>query len=418
MATGFALACGSTSSSAGQGDAGTGDDAGDDANAIPDWCPMTSPGISKGPWSLAVNETSAKVRWEACHPGTSGDLFFSPEAGGAEQKVSSVETPITITNTYRAPLNGSAPPDYAGVYYTHEAAITGLTASTCYSYRIAALDGTKGRFCTARNAGDPIRFMVIGDTNPTLGDSTKNVLAHSLPKNPDFILHGGDIQYYDSTLETWAAWFPIMNPMLLQGAFFPAIGNHEDEKQNPGELATYSLRFFGGAGFDGTDTYYRVESGGVWFFSVDTELPIDPASEQAQWLVQSLADASSKPGYRFSIVFMHRPLLTCGDTGDNPIAQQYFETIFKQHNVPLVLQAHMHGYERFEYNGITYVTAAGGGGAIGNVNGNITRSYCNTRVASGGFYHAVTVDVTTGMLSAVVIDDMGTTRDTFAHAVP
>jgi hypothetical protein len=419
MATVCALACGSTSSSTpGPGDAGTGDDAGDDANAIPDWCPTSSAGISKGPWSLAVTETAAKVRWEACHAGTSGDLFFTPEAGGAEQKATSVETMTTITNTYRAPLNASAPPDYAGVYYMHEAAITGLSASTCYTYRIAALDGVKGRFCTARASGDPLRFMAIGDTNPTLGDSTANVLKYSLPKNPDFILHGGDIQYYESTLETWAAWFPIMNPMLLQGAFFPAIGNHEDEKQNPGELTTYSLRFFGGAGFDGSDTYYRFENGGVWFFSVNTELPIDSASEQAQWLVQSLADASTKPGYRFSVVFMHRPLLTCGDTGDNLPAQQYFESIFKQYKVPLVLQAHMHGYERFEYNGITYVTAAGGGGRMGDVNGSATRAYCNTRIASGPWFHAVTFDVATGMLTGTVIDDAGMTKDSFMHAVP
>ncbi len=406
------------SSTVDTGDAGTGADADVDASAIPDWCPPASPGISKGPWSLAATETSVKIRWEACHAGTLGDLYFAPDAGGAETKASSVETSIAITNTYKAPLNASAPPDYAGIYYMHDVALTGLTASTCYTYRLAAMDGAKGRFCTARRAGEPFRFMAIGDTNPTLGDSAKNVLTYALPKNPDFVLHGGDIQYYESTLETWAAWFPIMNPMLRQGAFFPAIGNHEDEKQNPGELTTYSLRFFGGAGFDGSDTYYRFENGGVWFFSVNTELPIAPGSEQAMWLEQSLADASTKPGYRFSVVFMHRLLLTCGDTGDNLVAQQYFEAIFKKYKVPLVLQAHMHGYERFEYNGITYVTTAGGGGRMGNVDENLSRAYCTTRIASGPIFHAVIFDVATGMLSGTVIDDKGMTRDSFAHAVP
>ncbi len=417
LATVSCLACSHTKSSAEPIDAGSGDDAGDDASAIPDWCPTASPGISKGPWSLAATETSVKIRWEACHAGTNGDLYFAPEAGGAETQATSTETPITITLTYKS-LSATAQPDYAGVYYTHEAVLTGLAPSTCYTYRLAAMDGTKGRFCTARRPGDPFRFMAIGDTNPTLGDSTTNVLKYTLPKNPDFVLHGGDIQYYESTLETWAAWFPLMNPMLRQGAFFPAIGNHEDEKQSPGELATYSLRFFGGAGFDGSSTYYRFESGGVWFFSVNTELPIAPASEQATWLAQSLADASTKPGYRFSVVFMHRPLLTCGDNGDNLISQQYFETIFKQYKVSLVLQAHMHGYERFEYNGITYITAAGGGGRMGNVDENVSRAYCNTRIASGPFFHAVLFDVAAGMLSGTVIDDMGMTRDSFAHAVP
>jgi len=299
----------------------------------------------------------------------------------------------------------------------HDAAITGLAPSTCYKYRLAANDA-KGRFCTMRPAGAAYTFMAIGDTNQTLGDNTKNVLSHVLPKNPDFVLHGGDIQYYDSTIETWASWFPIMQPMMSQGAFFPAIGNHEDEKQSPGELTTYSLRFFGGAGFDGTDTYYRFTSGGVWFFSIDTELPLDAQSEQTRWLVQSLADASQKPGYRFSVVFLHKPLLTCGDTGDNPTAQQYLEAIFKQYKVPLVLQAHMHGYERFETNGITYVTTAGGGGNINDVNQNTSRAYCNTRTVAGPWYHAMIFDVAAGMLTGTAIDRDGTVRDTFTHAVP
>lgn len=416
-----ASACGTSGGSSTPADAGAGDDSGDDAGAIPDWCPASSPGISKGPWSLAVNGTSAKIRWEACHAGTNGDLFFSPEAGGAEQKASSTETQITITQTYRAPLNTSAAPDYAGVYYTHEVALTGLTPSTCYTYRLGALDALtpKGRFCTARPSGEPIRFMAIGDTNPTLGDNAKKVLAATLPKKPDFVLHGGDIQYYDSTLETWAAWFPIMQPLLNAGAFFPAIGNHEDEKQSPNELNVYSLRFFGSAGFDGTDTYYRFESGGVWLFSVDTELALDPASAQGQWLVQSLEDATKKPGFRFSVVFMHKPFLTCGDTGDNPAGYTYFDPLFKQYKVALVLQAHMHGYERFETpNGVTYVTTAGGGGNIKDVNANTSRAYCNQRVASGPYYHAMIFDVTTGTLTGTAIDGDGATKDTFTHAVP
>ena len=396
-----------------------GDDGGADA-AIP--CGPS--GVSKGPWVLAVDGTSVKIRWEACRAGTPSSVNVVGESGGGDGgaggslRFDATETPFVVSNTYRAPLNPNATPDYAGTWYMREAAATGLARGTCYAYTLDADPTARGRFCTARAPGDPVRFLSIGDTNPLLGDSTKNVLAQTLPKNPDFVVHGGDIEYYESTLETWAAWFPIMDPMLRQGAFLPAIGNHEDEKQNPGELAQYTYRFFGGAGFDGNDAYYRFESGGVWFFSIDTEQPIDPASVQGQWLVSELADASKKPGYRFSVVFMHRPLLTCGDTGDNPAATQYYEPIFKQYGVPLVIQAHMHGYERFEYNGITYVTSAGGGGRMGDVNGNATRSYCNSRVVSGPFFHGVVFDIGAGAITGTTIDDQGAVRDTFTKPVP
>ena len=322
-------------------------------------------GVSKAPWTLAIDGTSAKVRWEGCRSGALPGITVTPESGGAAQKIDAKVSPFEVTDTNRAPLDPSATPDYAGTWYMHEAALTGLTPSTCYTYELAADPASKGRFCTARNPGDTFKFMAISDTNPALGDSAKNVLAHNLPANPDFVIHGGDIEYYASTLETWAVWFPKMRPMLAQGGFFPAIGNHESEK--PNEFEQYYVRLFGGAGFDGEDRWYRFTSGGVYFFSLDTEEPVEPASPQGVWLASKLADAAQKPGYRFSVVYFHRPWVTCGDTSQNSSARQGFEPIFAQHKVKLVVQAHMHGYERFEMGDVTYVTAAGGGGALGDV---------------------------------------------------
>ncbi len=364
---------------------------------------------------LGVDATSARVRWEACRPGTSLTVSFSPEGGGPGQSVEATETVATTSVTTKS-ADPNFPADYAGTWYMHEAALTDLLPATCYAYQLAADDTATGRFCTARNLGEPFRFMAIGDTNPALG-STAHVLDNVLPMNPDFVVHGGDIQYYSSLLETWAIWFQLMAPMLRQGALFAAIGNHESE--TPTEFTEYTERFFGNAGFDGTEQYYRFESGGVWFFCLDTEEPLDLSTPQGAWLASSLADAAGKPGYRFGIVYFHRPFVTCGDTGDDPTARQEFEPLFEQFKVPLVLQAHMHGYERFVFPGITYVTTAGGGGTIGDPNANLQRSYCGQRVASGGFFHATVIDVGGGgdaggaELSAKVVDDQGAVRDTF-----
>jgi len=390
-------------------------DAGDD-DAADAAIPCPGVGISKGPWALAIDETTAKVRWEACRSQTDRTLTFTPEQGGAPMTSVAAETSTVIANTHSAPLNPSATPDYAGTWYMEEASLSGLKADTCYTYVAAADTGRKGRFCTARAPGSPIRFLAIGDTNPALGDSTVNVLTHTLPKNPDFSVHLGDIQYYDSTLETWALWATKMQPLLSAGAFLPSIGNHESEK--PDELTNYTLRYFHGAGFGGTDQYYSFHSGGVFFFVLDTELPTDGTSAQVQWLVPQLDAATKTPGFRFSIVYFHKPFVTCGDTGDNPAARAYMEPLLIQYKVPLVLQAHMHGYERIEFPKITYVTSAGGGGRMGNVNGNVEHRYCGQRVASGDFFHGLVVDVTTGKLSAQAIDDTGAVRDSFEKVVP
>ena len=399
-----------TTSTGGTGGAGGGEGGGGAAFTC------DAPHLTKGPWSLAIDETHAKIRWEACDAGTPGDVHFAKEAGGPEATAPSTETPITLTETYKAALNPNAAPDAAGTYYTHEAALEGLDPGTCYTYSLDADPARKGRFCTAHPSGDDLRFMAIGDTNPGLGH-TKGVLASVLPENPELIVHGGDIEYYDSGLETWASWFPVMQPMLSQGAFFPAIGNHESEKSD--ELSDYALRFFGGAGFDGGETYYRFSNAGVHFFSLNTQDMIGQGSAQATWLESRLAQVEQEPGYRFSVLFLHRPLWSCGDSDDNPAALEYFQPIFAAHKVPIVLAAHMHGYERFELDdGLTLVVTGGGGGLIGNIDENLARPYCGARVAAAPAFHAMVFDVGPGTLTGRAIDESGAEIDSFTKAVP
>lgn len=384
--------------------------------------PCSATGVSKGPWTLAMTGTSMVVRWEACRAGTAAGVSYAPEAGGATARADASERVVTTTTTYTAALNPKAPPDYAGTWWMHEARLAGLLPSTCYRYALDADPSAKGRFCTSRPPGEPFRFMAVGDTHPELGDNMTNVLKYVVPKNPDFSLHVGDIQYYSGGLGTWASWFPLMAPELRAGAMLVAIGNHELEK--PDEYTDYTLRFFAGSGFDGTDEHYRFTTGGVWFFTVDTEQATDPQSAQGQWLAAQLADASQRPGYRFSVLWLHRPFLTCGDTSDREQQLVAWEPAFDQYGVRLILQGHMHGYERFVYGGRTVITTAGGGGAMGDVNMNGSRPYCGNdggtgvRASSGPWYHAMLFDVSAGKLHGEAIDQTGKVIDAFDDVVP
>jgi hypothetical protein len=166
------------------------------------------------------------------------------------------------------------------------------------------------------------------------------------------------------------------------------------------------------------EEYWSFESAGVWFFCCDTELPLDPGSPQGGWLVAGLENATKQPGFRFSIVYMHRPIVTCGDTEDNPMLRGELEPFFLQYHVPIVIQAHMHGYERFEFGNITYLTIAGGGGIIGDPNANISRSYCGQRVSSGGIRFAAIFDLGPGKIDGSIIEWTGNVFDTFTETVP
>ena len=377
-------------------------------------CPPS--GVSKGPWVVGVTGTTASVRFEACRAGVSGQVTLTPVAGGEKRTLTSKETASVVTVTHKAALNPSATPDFAGTWYSHEVSATTLTPSTCYAYQLAADPIAAGRFCTARNAGEPVRFFAIGDTNPNLGDTTERVLARVIPRGFDFTLHLGDIQYYDSTLETWASWSPRVAPLLRQGAFFPAIGNHEYEK--PTEYEEYVRRYFGHTGLPGTDSVYRFESGGVHFFVLASEETIGPGSTQSKWFAEESARVTTLPGFRFSVVYFHRPFLTCGDEGDNPVARAFYEPLFVQNKVALVLQAHLHAYERFEVGSLTYVTSGGGGGRPGDPDKNLGRDYCASRKSAGGFHHGVLFEAEGALLRGTVIDAEGAVRDTFERAVP
>lgn len=412
-AFGALAACGSKGTS---GDVPPADDGGADAGAEAS-CPPS--GVDKGPWSLAMTRTGMKVRWEACRPGTTPGIALTPEAGGAERTIPSVETKVDLTEEHTAPLNYLyCPPDEPGTFYDHEVALTDLEPGTCYRYELLADRTLTGRFCTARPDGATVHWLAIGDTNPLLGPATGKVLAALLPLQPDFVVHGGDLEYYDSGLETWAGWFPAMRPLLSAGALQPALGNHEHEKDD--ELEGYSLRFFGDDAFGGKTMQYRYESGGIWFHVLNTEEDFDPTSPQGNWLVSSLAEVVQKPGFRASIVVMHRPFATCGDNAQADVSRKGFAPSFTQYKVPLVIQAHIHIYERFEIDGVTYITTGGGGGLMGQDDANLSRAECALRKSSGAFFHAVdfTAPSDAKEIRGKVIDEAGAVRDTFTVTLP
>jgi acid phosphatase type 7 len=407
-------ACGSEDERAGAPDSGVAPEAGTDADAGD----CVGSGVSKGPWTLAIEETAARIRWEACRTGVSSRLTLTPEAGGATTTLDAMVTETEVTGGFVPVLRPDFPADVPGTYWVHDARAGGLEPGTCYRYELAADPTASGRFCTARPDAEPFTFAAIGDTHPGFSDAAVLVMARVIDKGFDFSLHTGDIQYYSGALETWASWFLATKPWLRQGGFFPSIGNHEREEQNPSELEDFYLRLFGGAGFGGTDRYYRFRSGGVWFFALDTESEIGAGSTQAEWFATELASAAAQPGYRFGVVYFHKPFLTCGDTGQNDSARAHYQPLFEQHGVSLVLQGHMHGYERFEMNGVTYVTTAGGGGRMGNVDENVSRPECALRQAAGPWFHAMSFDVGPTTLRGSAIDENGQVLDGFEKPVP
>jgi hypothetical protein len=151
-------------------DAGPDADAGSDAETDAGEC--AGSGVSKGPWSLAIDETTAKIRWEACRAGVSPTLTLTPEAGGAPTTLDAVVMETVVTGSFVPILRPDAPADVPGTYWLHEAHAQGLAAGTCYRYELAADPMASGRLCTARAAGESFT-TAVSDTSGFSADAVQ-----------------------------------------------------------------------------------------------------------------------------------------------------------------------------------------------------------------------------------------------------
>jgi hypothetical protein len=371
--------------------------------------PACDAAVSKGPWVVGADGTSAKVRWESCKAGGGAILL-----GDAKKRIPSNVSDAVVTTQNDVPLRMTA--DYPGTFFMHEVPLTDLAPGTCQTFSVEADPTATGRVCTSPPSGTKFSFASIGDTNPGFGDITTLLQKTYVEEKPQFTIHGGDLQYYSSGLESYGFWFQKMQPMLRTGSFFPAIGNHESEKDK--EREEYVDRFFHAPAKEGSLDTYFFEWGGVYFFAFNTEMALDDKSTQGLFLQEKLMEVSTRPGFRFSVVFTHRPFVTCGDSGQNDALRARYKDLFANAKVKLVVGAHMHGYERFEFDDILWLTSAGGGSLPGNVDENKTRAECADRKQSGSFWNASVITVDTGKLSGVTYDDKGMVRDTFERVVP
>lgn len=400
--------CGKSSPShseggAGSPQAGAGGGGGSEPVELP-FCGIA--GISKGPWVLSVDSTSAVVRWETCSQQPT-NLTYGLENGALDQQVQGTSSSHEILTETKAILS-SRGADLAGTWWLHEVKLQNLTPSSCYTFRAA--NERQGRLCAARKSGDPLRFTFIADTNPGLSDKAANsLLARIEAFKPDLSLHGGDLQYYSSGLEPYSWWFEAMAPQFRVAPVWPAVGNHESEK--PNEFKDYFERFWGGIGLDNQDYVYHFENAGVHFFALNTEIDLKPGSPQFAWISEHLPKAKAQPGFRFSVVYMHRPLATCGDTHDLEVERNALLPLFKENKVRLVLAGHMHAYERFDLEGIPFVVAGGGASLPGDVDENSKLDICKLRKKSGVFYHAVYVTVENNKLTYSVVDSKEQEQD-------
>ncbi|KAG7377041.1 hypothetical protein PHYPSEUDO_012253 [Phytophthora pseudosyringae] len=287
--------------------------------------------------------------------------------------------------------------------YSYHAVVTGLTANTKYFYKVGSSSDTKfqsavNSFTTARESGDasPFTIAVFGDMGVDDNSVATSKYVNSLVGEVDFVYHLGDVSYADNYFLTAKNVFgfyyeqvynKFMNSMtnvMRQMAYMVLVGNHEAECHSPTCLLSNSKKDQLG-NYSAFNSRFRMpspESGGVlnmWYsfeyasvhfttLSSETDYPNAPSNayltkrvygsfgNQLAWLEEDLKAAdANRDNVPWLVVGIHRPMYTirsCDAKGvpNNDYealnVQEAFEALFIKYKVDLVLQGHVHAYER------------------------------------------------------------------------
>jgi hypothetical protein len=334
--------------------------------------PSAQPTITlvRHPYLQQVTATSAVIVWATRENGIA-DVRY--DRNGVSQ-VAAAQTRLVAAATTGMGFD----------YYQHEATLTGLAASTQYSYT-PSVDGiavsSGDLFVTAPLVGTgAVRFIAFGDSG--VGSIEQQQLSTRMAAERfDFALHTGDVAYGSAApagaggypqLHSW--FFDVYRAWLRTHPMYPSIGNHDNEANNAAPFRDLFVLPRNGASSsfaDHAERYYSFDYGPAHIVVLDTELAFQNLTRrqvQLEWLEKDLA-ATDQP---WKIAVFHRsPYSAGGEHGSDFAVRGAFGPIFDRHHVDLVLSGHEHDYERTipiretaDGGPTTYVVTGGGGAKL------------------------------------------------------
>ncbi|MBN1754749.1 metallophosphoesterase [bacterium] len=246
----------------------------------------------------------------------------------------------------------------------HNIQLTGLEPNNNYRYRIV-VDGATGPVYTFVSAPAPLtrrdfKFVAYGDTRT--GHYFHGAICnHIMAKNPEFIMHSGDVVEDGEDNGDWRDFFEIVaedRAMACKYPMFYALGNHDDESEY-----FYNIMALPDNNPAGTEAYNSWDWGPIHFVAINTEIPYGTTSPQYAWLEADLAAAAGN--YDFIVVFFHRPPYASGGHGSEIEVREIISPLLEIYGVDIAFCGHNHLYERtVPIAGVTYITSGGGGAPL------------------------------------------------------
>lgn len=219
-----------------------------------------------------------------------------------------------------------------------------------------------------------LRILVYGDMRFTDPANTKDTnprarkwLAEKVGTvRSDAMVITGDVPFQGSDPRDWEVFEKECASWAKRPRVYPTVGNHELRLDARAGQRNFFATFpqLEGNGF------YSVLLGNVFLVTLNSTEPLWPVGRQADWLREQLDHIPAQAD--FVIFSMHIPLIA--DTQSEFIAnipapeavslRRYLEArAVSSRQKFIVVNGHIHNYERFEFNDITHIITGGGGAA-------------------------------------------------------
>lgn len=179
---------------------------------------------------------------------------------------------------------------------------------------------------------DDFNFAAAGDWGSNREE--RDTAVNMIETDPEIVVGLGDYSY-EKNMKCWEEVTEGIDPQKLQVAF----GNHEFESR--ALLKQY---------MDYTDLekqFYSFSYNNVHFISMSTETAYEKGSEQYHFIKQDLQKISQDRSINWIVVYYHEPMYTSETKHEGLESfRDVYHNLFEKYNVDLVLQGHVHNYQR------------------------------------------------------------------------
>jgi len=218
----------------------------------------------------------------------------------------------------------------------------------------------------------PLTFVVYGDTRFSTRTGIANpharraLVQRIAEEQPATIFIGGDLVYqgsdtadYDVYTSETAEWSRLAIPV------FPALGNHEFRGCENDAAVCLDNWWNTFRSLRGSRWYSVTVGSNLLALVLDSDAALKRGSPQRAWLEEQIVNAD--PQIQFILIVLHFPPVRDAvypSGRDEKEVARYLSRKARAHSLHaqvVVVGSHVHNYERYLRDGVTYLVSGGGG---------------------------------------------------------